>query len=104
MSGNLFGKGRSFPEGRNPAHERFRREGRGVHRPPCRGRKHKGGRAFGRTFLHPAIVDVDVLVAGVAEAAGDHDVRDFADERVVDFTAEGVPRGPALQGNERPMT
>ena len=47
----------------------------------------------------PAIVDDDVFVAAIFEAAGDNRPGRFADGVFVDFVAEHVPRVPPHRGS-----
>jgi hypothetical protein len=57
--------------------------------------------ALGR---HPAVVDVDVLVAGVGHAGLDDDVGGVADQLLVDVAAEGVPAVPPHRRGRREVT
>ena len=43
----------------------------------------------------PAVVDIDVAIAGVAQSGGDHRIGDRADGLVVDLLGELVPAAPA---------
>lgn len=44
---------------------------------------------------HPAVVEIDIIVAGVAHAVLDHRFGDALDELLVDMGGEGVPGIPA---------
>jgi len=50
--------------------------------------------------VHPTIVDVDVLIAHIRHAAGDHDLRRFAHQLVGDAVIVGVPVVPAHRRGE----